>query len=101
MFQPQATPFSFNAYGVGLSAPGSEYPAAFQPSSSVTDNGGPTLFRDPIFTTHYDQNPNNHHHHNNHARQRYTMAGHGMNDMDAQEALAREFQPPLEVIPPG
>jgi hypothetical protein len=94
MFQPQATPFSFNGYGVGLSSPVADFPA-FQPTS-VADSGGPTVFRDPIFsavgsTLNYDN------HHNSNPRQRYKMADNGMNEMEAQEALAREFQPPLEV----
>jgi hypothetical protein len=97
MFQPQATPFAFNTYGVGLSSPVADFPATtFQPTS-VTDSGGPTLFRDPIFNQ-YDNN-NNHHHNNsnNNSRPRYKMDN-GMSDMAAQEALAREFQPPLEVM---
>jgi hypothetical protein len=98
MFQPQATPFTFNTYGVGLSSPVADFPAAaFQPTS-VTDSG-PTVFQDPIFN-HYNNNNNyNHRHHDNNTQQRHKMAGNGMSgEMEAQEALAREFQSPLEVM---
>lgn len=91
-----------------MSSPVGDFPA-FQPAN-VNDTGGPTVFRDPIFNP-YDNNnhnnihnntTNNHHHtntptHHNNSRQRYKMADSGMLEMDAQEALAREFQPLLEV----
>lgn len=111
MFQPQPTPYSpFASYGVGSSIIGFR---PFAPSGvevgdsvqGVVDSGGPTVFRDPIFTPvgttttttngtanasasslNYNSNP---------LGQRF----HKMerNDIEEQEALAREFQPSLEV----
>jgi hypothetical protein len=97
MFQPQPTPYSpFAAYGVAPPIPDfAPYPA----SGLVVDSGGPTVFRDPIFSP---AAPNTHHapgrprfsQQSNTTAQQHTMAGH---DMEAQEALARDFQPVLEV----
>ena len=129
MFQPQPTPFSsFAPYGVALSTatlvPSSSssssstgpYPA-FQVGSGalVVDSGGPTFVRDPVFsrvganvnvnagaarasvsgaslafgaTATYNNTTTG-----NHSK----MAEHGL---EAQEALARDFQPALEVSTP-
>lgn len=95
MFQPQPTPYSpFSSYG--LTAPIPEFPG-FQPAG-VVDNGGPTQFRDPIFSPVASNNlnaaaPLSFNHNNSHGARRYKMDN---NDMDAQEALARDFQPALE-----
>ncbi|TVY73153.1 Ubiquitin thioesterase otubain-like [Lachnellula suecica] len=92
MFQPQPTPYSpFSAYGISPSA--ASFPG-FQPVGPV-DSGGPTAFRDPLF--HPAPNVNagrlNYTNHNNPPRP-YKMEG--MSDMEAQEAMARDFQPALE-----
>jgi hypothetical protein len=97
MFQPQPTPYSpFSSYGAAPPLPNF---APFQAASGlVVDSGGPTVFRDPIFS------PVNIHNaparsslsqqHPAHAAHPRNMAGH---DMEAQEAAARDFQPALEV----
>ena len=102
MFQPQATPYSpFASYGVGniLDFPGFQQPHP-QPSAgpsivhSHSRSGGPTVFRDPVF------GPVNNSHTSgialnfNHNTLQYKMAG---NDLEEQEALARNFQPDLQV----
>lgn len=97
MFQPQPPPFSpFSSYGIASPIP--PFPG-FQPAAGVVDSGGPTTFRDPIFSPVASNNINaNGHlpfnHNNSHGAQPYKMAS---NDMEAQEALARDFQPALEV----
>lgn len=112
MFQPQPTPFSpFSSYGIASGSP-IPIPGAFpgfQPAAGVVDNAGPTVFRDPIFSPvasnninangHLPFNPN-HNHNNSHSHpQPHPAQPHNMahNDMEAQEALARDFQPALEV----
>lgn len=50
MFQPQATPYStaFSPYGIGSSA--GNFPV-FQPTGGgVVDSGGPTVFRETLFS---------------------------------------------------
>jgi ubiquitin thioesterase protein OTUB1 len=102
MFRPQATPYSpFSSYGVG--APIADFPG-FQPAGGgqlVVDSGGPTLLRDPVFSpvassTNNPGQPLNFTttHSNNNTLQRFKMSG---GDMETQEALAREYQPQLEV----
>lgn len=101
MFQPQPTPYSpFSQYEVGN--PIVDFPA-FQPDAtggSVADSRGPTVFPDPIFSlvNHantsreplmYDRNT-----FGQQQQQRYGMAS---NDLEEQEALARDFRPLLEV----
>lgn len=95
MFQPQPTPYSpFSSYG--LTAPIPDFPG-FQPAG-VVDNGGPTQFRDPIFSPVASNNVNaaaplNFNHINSHGAPPIKMDS---NDMEAQEAMARDFQPALE-----
>lgn len=94
MFQPQATQYSpFASYG--MTAPIGEFPS-FPPAN--LDNGGPTVFRDPpIFASTSSGNftTNNV---NYNLPVQTKMANHGMsNEIEAQEALARDFQPALEV----
>jgi hypothetical protein len=94
MFQPQPTPFSpFASYGVGSSIPTF---AGFQPAVGelVVDSGGPTLFRNPIFSP---VNPNANASTNGAGLRFNANYGKMENDLEAQEALAREFQPSLEV----
>ena len=104
MFQPQPTPYSsFSSYGVASALP--DFPS-FQPVASlvVVDSGSsggpPAVFRDPIFSpvasNHINAGAplNFNHNSNSHGAQRFKMDS---NDMDAQEALARDFQPALEV----
>ena len=88
MFPPQPTPYTpFSSYGVGSTIPDF---AGFQSTGLGVDSGGPTVFRDPIFSpAASDPIP-----FDNHLPQRFKMSGH---DMEAQEAAAREFQPSLEV----
>jgi hypothetical protein len=99
MFQPQPTPYSpFSAYG--LNSPASNFPG-FQSQPSV-GSGGPTVFRDPIFSpavnvNHARLNFAN----NNNLTRSYKMEGAGTSDLEAQEALARDFQPDLQVMPPA
>lgn len=90
MFQPQPTPYlPFASFGV--TAPISEF--AFQPSAGlVVDNSGPTVFRDPLFSPIASNFSNNSNNNNPHLYQKMES-----NDFAAQEALARDFQPALEV----
>jgi hypothetical protein len=98
MFQPQPTPYSsFSSYGVASALP--DFPS-FQPAASLVvdsgSSGGPPVFRDPIFSPVASSvaadRTLNFHAHNNSTGQ-YKMAA----DLEAQEALARNFQPALEV----
>ena len=96
MFQPQPTPYSpFSSYGA---APPLLNFAPFQAASGlVVDSGGPTVFRDPIFSPvniHNAPARSSFPQHPSHAAHPRNMAGH---DMEAQEAAARDFQPALEV----
>jgi hypothetical protein len=97
MFQPQATPYStFSSYGVGAAI--GDFPA-FQPTGGgglVVDSGGPTVFRETVFSPVVASNNiggrlnfNNTADHNNPRRQYHKMAGHGM---EAQENAARDFE---------
>jgi hypothetical protein len=97
MFQPQPTPYSpFVPYGVGN--PSVDFPT-FQSAGggSVVDSGGPTVFRDPIFS------PVNTNASTGGVPLNYNSTSLGQqskmnnNDMEEQEALARDFQPSLEV----
>jgi ubiquitin thioesterase protein OTUB1 len=94
MFQPQPAPFaSFTSYGVGVPIPDF---AGFQ-SSAAVGSGGPTLFRDPIFSP-VATNLNNSAaalNFNNQIPQQYNVKMEP-SDLEAQEALARDFQPALE-----
>ena len=102
MFQPQPTPyspFSSNPYGTGPASPAATFPR-FQPS--VRDSRGPTTFRDPIFSPAPNVNVNVNgagltFANNNNLTRSFKMAGAGMHDLEAQEAMARDFQPALEV----
>ncbi|RDL36119.1 Cysteine proteinase [Venustampulla echinocandica] len=104
MFQPQPTPFyPFSSYGP---PPVSSVPqlAQFHPAGPG-DSVAPTMFADPIFTptpvasdaglsfhfhnTNNNTNPNN-------LPPRYKMSGQGVSDLEAQEELARNFQPDLQ-----
>jgi hypothetical protein len=99
MFQPQPTPYSsFSSYGVASALP--DFPS-FQPAAGLVVNGGssggPPVFRDPIFSpvassVAADRNLNIHAHSN-------SMGGYKMaaSEIEEQEALARDFQPALEV----
>jgi hypothetical protein len=96
MFQPQPTPYSpFSSYGAASPLPNF---APFQAASGlVVDSGGPTVFRDPIFSPvniHNAPARSSFSQHPSHAAHPRNMAGH---DMEAQEAAARDFQPALEV----
>ncbi|KAF4625345.1 hypothetical protein G7Y89_g12820 [Cudoniella acicularis] len=91
MFQPAATPYSpFSTYGV---TPIATFPG-FQPSG--LDSGGPTLFRDPIFTSVASANTgafSNNTTTTTAAASQFKMSSH---DLEAQAALARDFQPALK-----
>lgn len=101
MFQPQPTPYSsFSSYGVASALP--DFPS-FQPVASlvVVDSGSsggpPAVFRDPIFSpvassVTADRTLNFHAHNNSTGQYKMAAA-----DLEAQEALARNFQPALEV----
>ena len=99
MFQPQPTPYSpFSSYGA--------VPAfhSFQPSSTgrsglVIDSGGPTIFRDPIFSPTNVGNANANsagatNFNNTSLGPQFKMAP---DDLEHQEELARSFQPVLHV----
>jgi hypothetical protein len=92
MFQPQPTPFApFSTYGVTSPILTSDFSAfQIQPTVGlVVDSGGPTAFRDPIFSPVASNNYNNSNNSHNYIKMQ-------SNDLDAQEALARDFQPSLE-----
>lgn len=101
MFQPQPTPYlPFSSYGVASPIPDF---SGFQPTAGlVVDSGGgggggnsgPTVFRDPIFSPVAVAVATNNNFTNNNTSHNYKMAG---SDLDAQEALARDFRPALEV----
>jgi len=99
MFQPQATPFpTFASYGVGN--PIVNFPG-FQPATEgpvqVVDSGGPTTFRDTIFSpvnANASANGDALGYNSAKLNQRFKM---NTNDFEAQETLAREFRPALEV----
>ena len=98
MFQPQPTPYSpFSSYGVA--PPIADFPPFQAASGLVVDSGGPTVFRDTIFSPVATNNHNaaarlSFAAHPNSSAHPYKMAN---NDLEQQEALARDFQPALEV----
>ena len=105
MFQPQPTPyspFSSTPYGIGAASPAATFPG-FQPSGLAgagagVDSGGSTMFRGPIFSPTPNVNAGGLNFANNSNLSRpYKMEGAGMHDLETQEALARDFQPALEV----
>lgn len=103
MFQPQPTAFSpFNPYGVQVP------PADFQCQPTGLASGGPTVFHDPIFSpaaTHTSTTELNFTHNHNsahrrphaHPKSRKIPRNRMNDDLAAQEALARDFQPDLSV----
>ncbi|TVY34045.1 Ubiquitin thioesterase otubain-like [Lachnellula subtilissima] len=113
MFQPQPTPyspFSTTPYGIGMgvgvgaASPASAFPG-FQPSDlrlagtgtgTGADSGGPTVFRNPIFSPAAPNSRGLNFANNNILSRSYKMEGAGMHDLEAQEAMARDFQPALE-----
>jgi hypothetical protein len=101
MFQPQPTPFSssFAPYGVAPSPSSPQFPPGFQacPGGLIADSGGPTFVRDPVFSPVSVG-----------TSARSTISGAPLafgatynkmadHDLEAQEALARDFHPALEV----
>jgi ubiquitin thioesterase protein OTUB1 len=104
MFQPQPTPYSpFLSYGA---VPDFH---SFQPSSTArsglaVDSGGPIIFRDPIFSPiNPNANANNagaSNYNNSNLGPQFKMAANGINDLEQQEELARNFQPDLQVLGP-
>ncbi|TVY30295.1 Ubiquitin thioesterase, partial [Lachnellula hyalina] len=115
MFQPQPTPyspFSTTPYGIGMgvgvgaASPASAFPR-FQPSDlrltgtgtgtcTGADSGGPTVFRNPIFSPAAPNSRGLTFANNNTLSRSYKMEGAGLHDLEAQEAMARDFQPALE-----
>jgi ubiquitin thioesterase protein OTUB1 len=102
MFQPQPTPYSpFSSYGAVADF------HSFQPSHTgrsglaVVDSGGPTIVRNPIFApVSGNANANNPlplNYNNSNLAPRFKMAANGINDLEQQEELARNFQPDLQV----
>lgn len=73
--------------------------SGFQPAGGalVVDSGGPTVFRDTIFSPVASSNINAAAYNSNNLSQPYKMQTSGVGDLEAQEALARDFQPALEV----
>lgn len=102
MFHPQPTPYSsFASYGVGTTIPDISFQSTGGGGGGglVVDSGGPTVFRDPIFSPVANSIlPPFNHNHNHHNPIPFKMTLHNStNDLEAQEALARDFQPALEV----
>jgi hypothetical protein len=99
MFQPQPTPYSpFSSYGIAPPIP--EFPPFQSASGLVVDSGGGAVFRGGVFSPVATNNRSapgrlSFSAQQNNSAPQYKMAGN--NDMEAQEALAREFQPALEV----
>ncbi|TVY36852.1 Ubiquitin thioesterase [Lachnellula occidentalis] len=92
--------------GVGASSPASAFPG-FQPSDlrlagtctgtgTGADSGGPSVFRNPIFSPAAPNSRGLTFANNNILSRSYKMEGAGMHDLEAQEAMARDFQPALE-----
>ncbi|RDW77641.1 hypothetical protein BP6252_05694 [Coleophoma cylindrospora] len=97
MFQPQPTPYSpLSSYGLIGSTPGAAADFNYEQhrSPSVVDNGGPTVFRDPVFrpssglpSAFHTLSP----------PPRFKMeAPNPADDLERQEAMAREYKPNLE-----
>ncbi len=107
MFQPQPTPY-FSSYGVATSLPDF---SGFQPTGGggggggVVDSGGPTAFRDRIFSPVAINGPSplnfTHGHSQDHNNINSALPHNYLkmngNDIDAQEALARDYNPTLGV----
>lgn len=98
MFQPQATPFASYAYTTTIpnNNPHGDYNFQAATSNLGLHSGGPITFDEPIFNTvgSFGQHLNLPQRYNN------TMSTPPVaNDLDAQEALAREYQPDLKVRP--
>lgn len=89
-----SSPFSsFSPYGVAVATPTPPYPAFASPARGlVVDSGGPTFVRDPVFHPRADANGGVGA--LAFGSQFSKMAEH---NLEAQEALARDFQPALEV----
>jgi hypothetical protein len=99
MFQPQPTPYSpFSSYGIAPPIP--EF-SPFQSASALVVDSGGAVFRGGVFSPVVASNNrsapgrSSFSVHQNNSAPQYKMAGN--NDMEAQEVLAREFQPVLEV----
>lgn len=101
MFQPQPTPFSssFAPYGVTPSPSTPQFTPGFQagPGGLILNSRGPIFVRDPIFSPASVA-----------ASARATISGAALalgttynkmaeHDLEVQEALARDFQPAMEV----
>ena len=100
MFQPQPTPYSsFSSYGVGNSI------VDFRTFPQNLDSNGPTLIQNPVFSpvNHNDdatsRAPLNYNSDTLGRQRRYKMASDVPNDMERQEAGARDWQPSTEVFP--
>ncbi|TAQ83257.1 Ubiquitinyl hydrolase 1 [Chlorociboria aeruginascens] len=94
MFQPQPTSFSpFSPYG-NLPPPSSvPFHFAASANADVVDSAGPVTFRTPVFAL--NTNPLPHlPFQQNIPQQEFKMAE--QSDLEAQQALARDFQPVLE-----
>lgn len=96
MFQPQPTPFSpyASSYGVVTDDVGYNFP----PASLVLDSGGPIVFDNPTFNPVGSQYlPLNINNSNANPIKFNAMETPPEDDMAAQEALARQYQPDLKV----
>ncbi len=96
MFQPQPTPYAhFASYGAPTSVPEYNFQSpSFAPNLGL-DSGGPIIFDNPTFSpvgnNYPTLNANLHTPYNN------TMNTPPSDDMAAQQALARQYQPELKV----
>ena len=67
----------------------------------MVDSGGPTILRNPIFTPiNGNTNANNPvplNYSNSNLAPPFKMAANGINDLEQQEELARNFRPDLQV----
>ena len=102
MFQPQATPFASFAYASSIPNNNSHGDYNFQAATSNLglNSGGPITFDEPIFNTVGSFGGNLNQHLNLPQRYNNTMTTPPVaDDLEAQEALAREYQPDLKVGP--
>ncbi|KFZ02943.1 hypothetical protein V501_09444 [Pseudogymnoascus sp. VKM F-4519 (FW-2642)] len=99
MFQPQATPFASFAYTSSIpnNNPHGDYNFQAATSNLGLNSGGPITFDEPIFNTVGSFGDNLNQHLNLPQRYNNTMTTPPVaDDLEAQEALAREYQPDLK-----
>lgn len=80
-------------------ASAASFPPGLAGAGAGADSGGPAVFRNPIsiFSPAAPNSRRLNFANNNILSRSYKMEGAGMHDLEAQEAMARDFQPALEV----